>query len=52
MIRRLAKILFFVILNLIAWAVRLIWELKDMRNKKASHVSLPMENQVKKRKAA
>jgi len=52
MIRRLANILFFVILNLIAWSFRLIWGLNDMRKTKTTPISIPKENQLKKRKAA
>jgi len=52
MICRLIKTQFFVILNLIAWTFRLMLELRNMRNRKATPVSLPIEKQVKKRKAA
>jgi hypothetical protein len=48
----MAKILFFVILNLIAWAFRLIWGLNDMRKRKTAPISLTKESQLKRRKAA
>ena len=52
MIKRLMKIVFFVVLNLIAWASRWIWELNNARKRTAALVSLRIEKQVKKSKAA